>query len=326
MNNERIESLLDTVLKELSGVKGELDLLKQNTAQNFTSISYGDWLTEWLELYKLPTCKYNYYKSLVGYVNKYIRPAFGERKLVDITPLELQRFVQSIPFSCTRTHVAAVLSDSMGRAYKLRLIPFNPYLAVVFKHYEPPTLGALTHAQQLELLGAVCEPKKTVLTWLLLCTGLRQGEALALTPQSIDFKRKTLRVEHSLERVTNALVSPKTKSGVRTVPIDEPLISMLRPYAVGSERIFSENTPGSLSRYYRRLFSRLDMDFSGHILRHTFITNAYELQIPDYIVQRWVGHAKRAQADTYLALRSADDFIVTPIVEYMLRLKARFVV
>ncbi len=322
VEDKKYLELLSRLTDELEVLRGEIRELKQS---NYSDQTYGEWLDEWLRLYKKPKCKLNYYNAICGYIRKYILPCFGSHKLKDVSPIELQSFLHSIDSDCTRTQIGAVLSSSFGKAYDLRLIPFNPYNAVDFKHYEPPTLGALRHSEYELVLSSISDSKKYALTWLLLATGLRQGEALALTKDSFDLKRKILRVEHSLERGSLAAVKPKTRSGVRSIPIEDPLIELILPYLDTRARIFCENTPDTLSRYYRRLFKRLDMPFSGHIFRHTFITNCYELQVPDYIVQRWVGHSKRAQADTYLALRKADEFINTDLVSYMLLLRARVV-
>lgn len=57
----------------------------------------------------------------------------------------------------------------------------------------------------------------------------------------------------------------------------------------------------------------------------TFITNAYELEFPPYVVQRLVGHSKIEQAQTYLALRKSSEFIETEFVAYMRELKKTYV-
>ena len=313
--------MLNALMQDFNSMKSELTMLRSAFGTFDTTLTYGKWLLTWLETYKKPNVKYNYYCNLEGYVRNYLFPVFENRPLLEITSFEIQDFILSIPMACTRTQVAAVISGSLRKAYELRLIPFNPYLAVTFSHYEQPSLGALTHRQYMQLLSSIQDRKKYILTYMLLTTGLRQGEALALTSRNVDFERKVIRVEHSLERVTQNIVKPKTKAGIRSVPIGEPLVSYLKEVAPVEGRIFSENTSDSLSRYYRRLFQRIGLDFSGHILRHTFITNCYELEIPDYVVQRWVGHSKREQADAYLALRKAGEFEYTEIVEYMLRLK-----
>ena len=66
--------------------------------------------------------------------------------------------------------------------------------------------------------------------------------------------------------------------------------------------------------------------FTGHILRHTFITNAYELGFPPYVVKYLAGHASIEQGDTYMALRRPGDFMETEITAYMRQLRDTVVI
>ena len=108
------------------------------------------------------------------------------------------------------------------------------------------------------------------------------------------------------------------------MPIAEPLAELLRPVvesvADPEERIFGYE--GSYTpRYFGKIFRGMGLNYSGHILRHAFITNCYELGFPPYMVKRWVGHARVEQADVYLALRKPSEFVETEIVAYMRLLK-----
>jgi len=69
------------------------------------------------------------------------------------------------------------------------------------------------------------------------------------------------------------------------------------------------------------IFRALGMPFTGHILRHTFITNAYEFGFPQYLVQRWVGHASFDEDNIYLSLRTASTYCETEVTAYMRLLK-----
>lgn len=62
---------------------------------------------------------------------------------------------------------------------------------------------------------------------LILATGLRQGEALGLTWNDVDFDNAMLYVRHTLDRATGKLKKPKTDSGVRIVALDEATLLML---------------------------------------------------------------------------------------------------
>jgi integrase len=118
---------------------------------------------------------------------------------------------------------------------------------------------------------------------------------------------------------TRQATRPKTKSSIRTVPINADLFALLKPY-IKEDRIFDyKNT--YVSKFYSNLFKTLNINATGH----TFVTNAFEIGVPPHIVQRWAGWSKAEQADTYLDLRKTSEFTKTIIIEYMIELKAKYV-
>lgn len=285
-----------------------------------SATTYKKWTELWLKE-KKQKCKPGYYKAILMYLNNDILPKIGTMNISELNPEQLQAFLSGIDNDNKRTKVAAILSESLRRAYELQKVERNPFIGVVFKAYESPHKPALTHKEQLTLLESIPDKKLLALTKLLLLTGLRQGEALALTAD--DIKKDSIRITKSLNKHTGAVTKPKTKASVRTVPINDYLRKVLQPYAK-KERLFDfEND--YLSKTYSKLFRSLNIKATGHTLRHTFITNAFEIGVPPHIVQRWAGHAKAEQADTYLDLRKSKDFIKTDIVDYMLELKNKYV-
>lgn len=331
---ERIATALEVIATKLgSSIVATPGLLEPTTK---VGITYQQWAEKWVAQYKEPKIKVNYLKILKGYLTNYIYPAFGLVDLGDISSQRLQEFLLQIDSKATRTKCAAILSESLRKAYDTRVISFNPFPAVDFDRYEQPSLGALTHGEQLHLLETIKSKKvmgdyydkhKIAFIYFLLCTGLRQGEALALKAKNIDFAGKKIKVTHSRERSTGELVSPKTKAGVRIVPVGDLVLDLIRPYVRKAHGgfIFPWSPDGS-SRICRKMFAYAELKGSGHMLRHTFITNCYELGIPPYVIQRWAGHSEAKQADAYLALRSKDEFVKTEIVDYMLELKNTVVV
>lgn len=255
------------------------------------------------------------------YLNNDILPKLGKLRLSELEPDNIQLFLEKIEADNKRTKVAAILSESLRRAYEKRQVPISPFIGVKFRAYESPHKSALTHKQQLLLLDNITDNKLYALTKLLILTGLRQGEALALTAE--DIKEDKIRVTKSWNKYTKTATKPKTKSSVRSIPINQPLKDLLAPY-MGAGRLFDYDND-KLSKEYATLLKSLNMQATGHTLRHTFATNCYEIGIPPHIVQRWMGHAKPEQIDTYLDLRNSKDFIKTDIVNYMLELKDKVV-
>jgi integrase len=150
---------------------------------------------------------------------------------------------------------------------------------------------------------------------------MRCGEALAITPE--DIKTEGIRITKALNKASKTILTPKTKASIRTIPYNKILIEILNPYMKPGERLFNY-TQDSIVKTYRLIAKETGINFTAHILRHTFVTNAYEIGIPPHIIQRWAGHAKAEQADTYLDLRNSSDFIKTEIINYMFELKEKY--
>lgn len=290
-------------------------------------LTYKKYAAIWFKLFVLPNyTKLDYINSIEGYLKNYINPAIGNYLMQDITTFMLQKLLTSIASDSTRTQVAAVLSASFRDS---KIVP-NPYLGVRFKRYVQPQLGALTHKEQIKLLEYVkknFEQKFYDFTRVLLMTGLRQGELLAVTTENIDLTAGRINIAHTWSR-RQEFEEPKTRAGKRVIPIAEPLIKILKEYVANKkagERVFDYTSTNTTGKRYTKIFKKLKIAAFGHFTRHTWLTNAYELGFPDWIVKRWAGHEKIAHADSYLALRDPKEFISTEITEYMLALKEKTV-
>ena len=67
-----------------------------------------------------------------------------------------------------------------------------------------------------------------IIALILLRTGIRKGELIALQWDDIDFNQKTIRINKS--RNEYGVKIPKTKSSIRTIAIDDTLITELKKY------------------------------------------------------------------------------------------------
>ncbi len=87
----------------------------------------------------------------------------------------------------------------------------------------------LSPGQVADLLGAAATSRYQPLFELLVHTGLRRGEALALTWRDVDLARATLRVRGTLTRMQGELsvTDPKSEKSRRTVPLSEPALAVL---------------------------------------------------------------------------------------------------
>jgi integrase len=158
----------------------------------------------------------------------------------------------------------------------------------------------------------------------LMCTGFRRGEALGVQWRDIDFKEEKIYCKKSisLAGATPKEKAPKTISGIRYVPLLEPLAAVLhRPSnAKASDFVFPGSDPSKpmpKTAYNRHwLHYCKDMGFvvdspeettgkngrkyikhhytptlTAHVLRHGYATVLFEADVDVYTAKKFLGHA-----------------------------------
>ena len=160
--------------------------------------------------------------------------------------------------------------------------------------------------------------KETVGLWLfpylLLYTGLRKGEALALTFADIDRKAGVIRVTKSVyhEGDRPHIKLPKTAAGIREVPILDPLKKWLPKKGAHGDYIFSDDggkTPLTNRRYltlWGRYAKETGIECTAHQLRHSYATMLFECGIELKDAQDLLGHSTAAMTqDIYTHIRDS---------------------
>lgn len=133
----------------------------------------------------------------------------------------------------TVRQVYTVLRAVLDTAVRDGLIARNPAAAVKRPKVQQAEAEYLTPDQVRALLSAAQRSRYAALFDLLVNTGLRRGEALALHWDDVDLEAGLLRVRGTLARVDGDLVvtDTKTEKSRRTVPLSPDAVRILRNVA-----------------------------------------------------------------------------------------------
>jgi integrase len=156
---------------------------------------------------------------------------------------------------------------------------------------------ALTENELRALLAEVPDEWRLFFE-LLAHTGLRIGEAIALTWADVDFGKRRVNVRRRLYR--GRLDSPKSKYGRRAIPISEGLsraLWRLRGTARDEMLLFTtrDGTPLDAKNLAARILKpaakRAGVPWVGfHTFRHTCATMLFRHGVNAKQVQMWLGH------------------------------------
>lgn len=227
-----------------------------------------------------------------GIVNRWLIPALGARPLGDITAQHVDTLVADVRARRSDSwaqNVLICLRVVMQKAVLWRRITANPCDGISVK--TPAADFTVLTPEQRELLDAELAATdyqaEEALLRVLLWTGLRLGEALALRHDDFDLNTKTLRVRKS-----------KTPSGLRRVDIPDCLVNLLSNHCKSSGRRLPIFYGLEATRIRRRLTAACARAgvprLRVHDLRHTRVTTLLLAGVPVGYVSKQVGHASPA--------------------------------
>ncbi len=257
---------------------------------------------------------YNY-KS--AYKN-HIEPVFGNTKVKDINTPRLTQFVQSLKLQPeTVRKVYVIIQSIFHRGVEQGFIRDTPCRNVILpkkrNKKKKPVLDEKQTKQFMLLIDEKkCDPDIKRILKVLLFTGMRCGECLALSWEDINFDDMTISIEHNLADVGGKhwLTTPKTESSIRTIGMSEALAAIFKEQkqyqeqlikALGDdfahpEMVFTSangnyRDRSSLGTSFRRFLKGTDFEFlTLHSLRHCNATLLLNSGVDLKIVSDHLGH------------------------------------
>lgn len=294
-------------------------------ASNITT--YKELASLWWESYK-HTVKPNTQLNVRRLLDNHILPLFGSYKLDKLTTPLIQNEVNKLADKTNKGEEGAFLYyDSLHALNKrilqygvvMQAIPFNPAREVILprntqkakrekiKHFDNQELKKfLDYLDSLNLNKFRYYYENTLYKFLL-ATGCRINEALALSWSDIDLDNAVVHITKTLnyKQETN---SPKSKTSLRDIDIDQATVSMLKQYkrrqvqeawqigrsetVVFSDFIHEYPNNRTLQTRLRTHFKRAKVTNIGfHGFRHTHASLLLNSGIPYKELQHRLGHS-----------------------------------
>lgn len=274
---------------------------------------------QWISTYKTDV-KPNTLKTYRHDVDLIIA-AFGGKRLRDVQSSDIRALLNSraglsrSSLRKTRMTVNAIFAQAIAD----RIISYNPALGVAMPKADSGTHRALEAWERDLILNPPREHPFQLAMMLMLCAGLRRGEALALDlGTDVDLSAGVLHVRRALSFEGNRAVigNTKTVNSIRDVPIMPPLADALRRVD-----LHGLAAPGASGGYmsssafksaWRSYTTMMEEAINGatrrwatdaqraawkpwtvrcHDLRHDFTTQLYDAGVDVKSAQRILGHA-----------------------------------
>jgi integrase len=230
-----------------------LTKINKGTYTEPSKITVKDWLDTWLWEYKKDSVKISTFTRYESLSRVHIIPSIGNYYVRDLRPEHIQKFINAkgkeglSPRSLKYIHVT--LHNALDQALKNGIVTRNAAEAVTLPRQHKKEIRILTLDEQKKFLEAAKGHRYEAAFVLTLFTGLRLGELLALSWEDVDLSEGILRVSRTIQRVKTTYdkdinmsdkgikksevviqQSPKTKSGFRSIPLLDEVISVLKAH------------------------------------------------------------------------------------------------
>lgn len=257
--------------------------------QKRNTITFIQWYNKWFNLFKngkVEQSTVNDYEFCLRQIPDNIK----NKDITKISSLEIINILDTIKAERSKQKVYELLKAIFTKATAYKIIKSNIIDIIEKPKHEKEKGIALSYEQQQLFINACNNNKYGDIFKIILYQGLRVGEMLAITGHDIDLKNKKLIINKAINK-DNKISHTKNKQSNRIMPLFNKTIEIIKKYTNNENRIFNisyTTTQRNLKDILQKC--NLPQNISIHDLRHTFITNCKNKNIPEHVIQALVGH------------------------------------
>lgn len=283
------------------------DYNKGLATSNDNNMKFKDLIEQFIRLHAEIYLKPSTVRGYKDHFKLHITDFFGEIKLVDITPVIINRFmeqkIKSGLSNKTVNHLLTTLGTAFNWAINNNYMMYNPVSIVKKLKVQQKEMEFLTE-EEIKKVLEVAETEYPDFYPILITTiysGMRRGEVLGLTWDCIDFDKSIIKVRKSLYKGT--LSTPKTDCSIRDIQVPSKLIQVLKQYkkfAVKNELnlVFTQkngkpiDADNLMNRRYRKILKLAGVkQIRFHDLRHTYASLLISKDLNFKYIQKQMGHS-----------------------------------
>lgn len=315
--------------KTESEVKKKLREFKKELAKNdykeIRKMTVSELLEEWMSVIKIHELKSSSYDRLELTVKHQINPYIGNLQISTITTSDIQSVInelirQDYSYSIIKKTYNAI-NASFKFACNRQYISQNPVINITLPKQKERAKSNIEFFNNDEIQDIIKYSIEQYGTGryiyqhgyafpLLLNTGMRVGELLALKWENVDFENKQIHIKESrgqiidrtsdVKRYVMIDKTTKTSSSYRTIPMnklaEESLLYFKSLHPNNKYVMANKNnnviTYRNLNRAFKNIKEKANINHGTiHSLRHTFATKLFQNGVDVKIISEILGHS-----------------------------------
>lgn len=330
---------------ELALIELKSEILKGNLQKiENHNLTIGQWVTTWFSRNKMkwkPSTLEQYRFA----IEKHIVPELGAIKIQNLTKSRYQEFINKLSTMYSAATVRAihyVFSQAMYAAVDDEILVKNRISKVnlpsLKPNYQEVQENDILNEEEITRLLNYLKEYESITHYtfalLLISTGMRKGEALALKWENINFEESTIHINGTRDHL--GYRTTKTERSNRVIDVSQSLLAYLKKYRLWAmERkliygmklkdddfvLINPQTAEPISRDY--LNKVLDKAFekgiikriTPHTLRHSFVSILISKGIPVTTVAKIIGDTVEIVLKTYAHSLRKKELEVVKIME-----------